>query len=160
VLPSPNGSAIAATAAANSTVVAASVRHANAVARWLAAHGFEAVDQPVGVIATGERRPDGSLRPTLEDLLGAGGVVAALLKCGGEAPSPEAAMAVAAFAGTSDPAPPSRPARPGASSVRLGLPKASLSPRSSTSATWCRSSPMVLSSAPADRQAPCPDRQR
>ena len=84
-------------------MVAASVRNANAVTRWLAAHGFEAVDQPVGVIAAGERRPDGSLRPALEDLLGAGGVVAALLKCGGEAPSPEAAMAVAAVAGTSDP---------------------------------------------------------
>ncbi|MDV9169909.1 2-phosphosulfolactate phosphatase [Streptomyces sp. W16] len=103
VLPSPKGSAIAATAAVGSTVVAAALRNATAVARWLAAHGLGTNDQPVGVIAAGEHWPDGSLRPALEDLLGAGGVVAALLKCGGEAPSPEAAMAAAAFAGTPDP---------------------------------------------------------
>ncbi|MGH1556424.1 2-phosphosulfolactate phosphatase [Streptomyces sp. L7] len=84
-------------------MVAASLRNTTAVARWLATHGLGTVDQPVGVIAAGERWPDGSLRPAFEDLLGAGGVVAALLKCGGEAPSPEAAMAAAAFTGTPDP---------------------------------------------------------
>lgn len=103
VLPSPNGSAIAASASGNSTVVAASLRNARAVGQWLGAHGYGTIKRPVGVIAAGERWPDGSLRPALEDLLGAGAVIAALLECGGELPSPEAGMTVAAFAGTRDP---------------------------------------------------------
>jgi 2-phosphosulfolactate phosphatase len=49
--------------------------------------------RPVGVVAAGERRPDGSLRPALEDLVGAGAVLHAL----GGRPSPEARAAVAAF---------------------------------------------------------------
>ncbi|WP_257584201.1 2-phosphosulfolactate phosphatase [Streptomyces sp. TLI_146] len=103
VLPSPNGSAIAAAAADSSAVVAASLRNAAAVGQWLGAQGHGTIEHPVGVIAAGERWPDGSLRPALEDLLGAGAVIAALLECGGEAPSPEAAMAAAAFTGTPDP---------------------------------------------------------
>jgi 2-phosphosulfolactate phosphatase len=95
VLPSPNGSAIA--AAATGTVVAASLRNASAVGRWLRERGY-GIDQPVSVIPAGERWPDGSLRPALEDLLGAGAVLHAL-----EAPdaacSPEARLARAAFAG-------------------------------------------------------------
>ncbi|WP_226599115.1 2-phosphosulfolactate phosphatase [Streptomyces violascens] len=103
VLPSPNGSAIAAAAAEGSTVVAASLRNATAVGRWLGAHGYGTIERPVGVIAAGERWPDGSLRPALEDLLGAGAVIAVLLEYGGEVPSPEAAMAAAAFTGAPDP---------------------------------------------------------
>ncbi|MFJ9865751.1 2-phosphosulfolactate phosphatase [Streptomyces sp. NPDC101165] len=103
VLPSPNGSAIAASAAEGSIVVAASLRNASAVGRWLGAHGHGTIEHPVGVIAAGERWPDGSLRPALEDMLGAGAVVAALLECGGEVPSSEAVMAAAVFAGTPDP---------------------------------------------------------
>ena len=74
VLPSPNGSAIcAALAEAGVAVAAASLRNATAVGRWLAArHG------PVGVVAAGERwGDDASLRPAVEDLWGAGAVVAA-----------------------------------------------------------------------------------
>jgi 2-phosphosulfolactate phosphatase len=95
VLPSPNGSAIAA-AAAPGTVVAACLRNARAVAAWVS--GRSAV--PVTVIAAGERWPDGSLRPALEDLLGAGAVISALVQSGGLACSPEATAARAAFEAT------------------------------------------------------------
>ena len=71
VLPSPNGSAVS--AAATGTVVAASLRNAAAVSAWLRGQ-----DGPVVVVPAGERWPDGSLRPALEDLLGAGLVLAGL----------------------------------------------------------------------------------
>ncbi|MFD3657722.1 2-phosphosulfolactate phosphatase [Streptomyces sp. NPDC058620] len=101
VLPSPNGSSIAA-AAGESLVVASCLRNATAVGHWLAQHGYGTLDRPVAVIASGERWPDGSLRPALEDLLGAGAVLAALRKqCGGSL-SPEAAATAACFEATSD----------------------------------------------------------
>jgi 2-phosphosulfolactate phosphatase len=91
VLPSPNGSAIAfALADAGVTVVGACLRNAPAVARWLA-------DRPgarVSLVAAGERWPSGQLRPAVEDLWGAGAVLAGLH---GADPSPEATAAVAAF---------------------------------------------------------------
>lgn len=101
VLPSPNGSTIAA-AAGGSTVVAGSLRNATAVGRWLADQGYGTAERPVGVIASGERWPDGSLRPALEDLLGAGAVIAALRRHGGDRLSPEAAVAAGAFTGVTD----------------------------------------------------------
>lgn len=101
VLPSPNGSAIAAAAGAI-TVVAASLRNADAVGRWLAMHEYGTAGRPVGVIAAGERWPDDGLRPALEDLLGAGAVIASLSRHGGGTCSPEAAVAAAAFSATSD----------------------------------------------------------
>ena len=85
VLPSPNGSTCAALAhAAGARVYAACLRNATAVAEHLA--GSEG---PVTVVAAGERWPDGSLRPALEDLLGAGAVLAAL--SGSRSPEAEAA---------------------------------------------------------------------
>jgi 2-phosphosulfolactate phosphatase len=91
VLPSPNGSAICfALAAAGVTVVGAALRNAPAVARWLRATSPSAVS----VVAAGERWPDGQLRPAVEDLWGAGAVLAALDPDGA---SPEAGAAVAAF---------------------------------------------------------------
>lgn len=93
VLPSPNGSAIAAAAGAG-TVVAACLRNASAVARWIGAAA------PVTVVAAGERWPDGSLRPALEDLLGAGAVLAALAGRTRAALSPEAAATAAAYGAT------------------------------------------------------------
>lgn len=103
VLPSPNGSAICATAASSgTTVIAACLRNANAVGRFLGKRGFGAPDRPVTVIAAGERWPDGSLRPALEDLLGAGAVIAAIHEHGETAPSPEAEAARACFAATAD----------------------------------------------------------
>lgn len=83
VLPSPNGSTIAALlAGAGAQVVAASLRNRPAVAAWL----VDWLDSTVGsatppavvVVPAGERWADGSLRPAVEDLWGAGAVVAAL----------------------------------------------------------------------------------
>jgi 2-phosphosulfolactate phosphatase len=89
VLPSPNGSTCAVVASeAGMTVVAACLRNAGAVAAWL-----NNCPGPVTVIACGERWPDGSLRPCLEDYLGAGAVVAGLA---GDR-SPEARAAAAAW---------------------------------------------------------------
>jgi 2-phosphosulfolactate phosphatase len=80
VLPSPNGSTIA--AGGRGAVVAASLRNAGAVGGWLLAHSYGTSSHPVVVIASGERWPDGSLRPALEDGLGAGAVIAHLESAG------------------------------------------------------------------------------
>ncbi|WP_235878284.1 2-phosphosulfolactate phosphatase [Saccharopolyspora karakumensis] len=102
VLPSPNGSTIAVVAADDVPVVSGCLRNATATACVLSAHGWGTVDRPVSVIAAGERWPDGSLRPALEDLLGAGAVIAALHERGCGHLSPEAAAARAAYAATTD----------------------------------------------------------
>jgi 2-phosphosulfolactate phosphatase len=95
VLPSPNGSTIStALAGSGATVVAACLRNAPAVAAWLAAR---AEAGPIAIIPGGERWPDDTLRPAVEDLWGAGAVVAGLLAAGLSA-SPEARAAAAAFA--------------------------------------------------------------
>ncbi|MEU7962748.1 2-phosphosulfolactate phosphatase [Streptomyces sp. NPDC049097] len=101
VLPSPNGSAIAA-AAGDSPMVAGCLRNATAVGRWLTLHGYGTVERPLAVIAAGERWPDGGLRPALEDLLGAGAIIAELTSQGVGPLSPEAAAARACFAHTPD----------------------------------------------------------
>lgn len=91
VLPSPNGSAIAfALAESGATVIGASLRNATAVARWV-------VGRDVAVIAAGERWPDGSLRPAVEDLWGAGAVIAGLVDLGVTDLTAEARMAERAF---------------------------------------------------------------
>lgn len=96
VLPSPNGSAVSfALRGGGCTVVGACLRNADAVARWVAAH--HGTGARVAVVAAGERWPDGSLRPCVEDLWGAGAVLAALADHGLSAPSPEARVAVAAW---------------------------------------------------------------
>jgi len=89
VLPSPNGSTCATLAAeAGAQVVAGCLRNAAAVGAWA-----DGAPRPVTVIACGEKWPDGSLRPSLEDLLGAGAILAHLK---GNI-SPEARAAIAAF---------------------------------------------------------------
>ncbi len=98
VLPSPNGSTIVMEAiGAGSTVVAGCLRNARAVAARLA----RALDagQSIGVIAAGERWDfDRSLRPALEDHVGAGAILAHLEAMGyGDAFSPEARAASALF---------------------------------------------------------------
>jgi 2-phosphosulfolactate phosphatase len=86
VLPSPNGSALS-TATGSLPTFAGCLRNASAVA--LAA---QALGRPVTVIAAGERWPDGSLRPALEDWLGAGAIINRLE--GWKSPEAEAAEAI------------------------------------------------------------------
>lgn len=93
VLPSPNGSTICALlAGSGSTVVAASLRNAAAVSAWLAPRLAEGAT--VAVVPAGERWPDGSLRPAVEDLWGAGAVLSGVPL---DDASVEARLAVAAW---------------------------------------------------------------
>jgi 2-phosphosulfolactate phosphatase len=102
VLPSPNGSAISAAASATGLpVVAACVRNAAAVGAWLMTQGYGTRQLPIGVVAAGERWPDGTLRPAIEDQLGAAAVIDALANVAGGL-SVEAALALAAYAGLPD----------------------------------------------------------
>lgn len=102
VLPSPNGSAIAAEAACRGSAVAVGcLRNARAVARWLA--GQVDAGRSVALIAAGERWPDGSLRPALEDELGAGAIASDLRRLTpGASFSPEARAAASLFDATSE----------------------------------------------------------
>jgi 2-phosphosulfolactate phosphatase len=89
VLPSPNGSTISATAR-SVPVLTGCLRNARAVSQRainIAQGGL------IAVIPAGERWPDGSLRPAIEDLIGAGAIVQELgMPC-----SPEAEVARQAF---------------------------------------------------------------
>ncbi len=89
MLPSPNGSRLS-LGGGGTPIMAGCLRNAAAVAcaaREMAGSGM------VGVIPAGERWPDGSLRPAIEDLLGAGAIIHHLgLPC-----SPEAQVARGAF---------------------------------------------------------------
>jgi 2-phosphosulfolactate phosphatase len=105
VLPSPNGSAISSSAACGTaTVVAACLRNAHAAGAWLNGRSLGTPDRPATVIAAGERWGDGSLRPALEDLLGAGAVIAAMHDHGSGPLSPEAEAARACYEAAADPA--------------------------------------------------------
>jgi 2-phosphosulfolactate phosphatase len=69
VLPSPNGSTLS-SIAGNTPTFAGSLRNAEAVAR-----AAQQVGQRISVIPAGERWSDASLRPSLEDWLGAGAIL-------------------------------------------------------------------------------------
>ncbi|GAA2622867.1 hypothetical protein GCM10010399_62650 [Dactylosporangium fulvum] len=98
VLPSPNGATICSAAASTGVaVVAACLRNAPAVARWLVTQGHGTASSPVGVVAAGELWPDGTLRPCVEDLLGAASVLDGLSMLGAPL-SVEAAVTLAALA--------------------------------------------------------------
>ena len=102
VIPSPNGSAICAAAGATGIpVLAACIRNAPAVVRWLRLSGYGGADRPIGVIASGERWPDGTLRPCVEDLLGAATILDGLTYAPGGL-SVEAAVTLAALASVPD----------------------------------------------------------
>lgn len=110
VLPSPNGSTISALLAeSGAQVVAGCLRNRRAVAGWLRDRlRVDVGDEPTAVVVVpaGERWPDGSLRPAVEDLWGAGAVVEALLDLlGNQASSlllsPEAEAARAAYVAVS-----------------------------------------------------------
>ncbi|MEM9221566.1 MAG: 2-phosphosulfolactate phosphatase [Pseudomonadota bacterium] len=74
VLPSPNGSHIS-FAAKERTVFAGCLRNAAAVAKEAM---YTVGDGTLAVIPAGERWKDGSLRPAIEDLIGAGAIIAEL----------------------------------------------------------------------------------
>lgn len=92
VLPSPNGSAICFGSSA-SRVLTGCLRNRASVVQLA-----RSLERPIAVIAAGERWTDGSLRPSLEDLLGAGAIISAL---SGER-SPEAHAAAVTFESTGD----------------------------------------------------------
>ena len=105
VLPSPDGSApdgdaVAASLAGRDLVVlAGSLRNRTAVARRILELQEEGGERlMVAIVAAGEDTGDG-LRFTIEDQLGAGAVVDALIALGIDHTSPEAAVACAAFEG-------------------------------------------------------------
>ena len=92
VLPSPNGATCSLVASEGCrSVVAGCLRNAAAVAAWLVQRGA-----PVSIVACGEMWPDGSLRPAVEDLLGAGAIIR-YLEAESLRLSPEARVAHAAF---------------------------------------------------------------
>jgi len=106
VLPSPNGATLSAAASTyGAAPVAGCLRNAAAVGALLA--HIVAAGRSAAVIAAGERWPDpsgtahaGPLRPAVEDLLGAGAVIARTAKAGALTRtqlSPEARAARAAF---------------------------------------------------------------
>lgn len=105
VLPSPNGSSICfGLAGSGGEVLGGCLRNARAVGAVLAERVRAGAS--VAVVAAGERWPDGSLRPAVEDLWGAGAVLAALADTGigggiGRL-SPEARVAEAAYRSVAD----------------------------------------------------------
>jgi 2-phosphosulfolactate phosphatase len=95
VLPSPNGARCVRAAYERSVpvVIVGSLRNASAVAAF--ARDRAGKKGAIAVVAAGERWPDGTLRPAVEDDLGAGAILAALDL--DAVSSPEARYAANAF---------------------------------------------------------------
>jgi 2-phosphosulfolactate phosphatase len=105
LMTSPNGGRLCAMASALGTrVLTGCLRNARAVAAVAAGLADE---QPIGVVAAGEqwgvdlltddKATAGTLRPAIEDQLGAGALVSELLKLGQSPASPEAALAATTY---------------------------------------------------------------
>ena len=103
VLPSPNGSTITfLLAQKTSDVIGVSLRNRQAAADVLLARRAQNPALRVAVIAAGERWPDQSLRPAVEDLWGAGALIDSLCTAGWPDISPEAHAAAGAFRAVAD----------------------------------------------------------
>lgn len=87
VLPSPNGASLTLRTGQTPTL-AGCLRNAHAIANFARSYGSK-----ISVIPAGEKWEDGTLRPALEDLVGAGAILSYL---NGKL-SPEAEVAVGAF---------------------------------------------------------------
>jgi 2-phosphosulfolactate phosphatase len=87
VLPSPNGATLS-QATGSIPTMAGCLRNARAVA-----HRAQLIGRRISIIPAGERWSDGSLRPAIEDWLGAGAIIAHL----SGTRSPEAELACRAF---------------------------------------------------------------
>ncbi|MFH8553970.1 2-phosphosulfolactate phosphatase [Streptomyces celluloflavus] len=59
-------------------VIAGCLRNATVVAYRLARHGYGTPERPIAVIAAGEFWPGDTLRPAVEDLLGADAIISEL----------------------------------------------------------------------------------
>lgn len=97
-----NGAAVAAAASAEAdvTVLVGSLRNASAVAEAILQLQEQRQRRTfVSVIAAGERTAEGTLRFAVEDQLGVGAIVAALVDRGIDHTAPEAAVAAEAFRG-------------------------------------------------------------
>jgi 2-phosphosulfolactate phosphatase len=88
VLPSPNGSTLTLEAAIHTTTYAGCLRNAKALGHHLSYRHTR-----IAVIPSGERWPDGHLRPAIEDLIGAGAIISHL----SGSKSPEAKIAEATY---------------------------------------------------------------
>ncbi len=86
VLPSPNGSSLSLSTGTTLTLCGC-IRNAKAVAEFAMSAG-----KKISVIPAGEKWPDGSLRPALEDIAGAGAIINCLK--GELSPESRAALAV------------------------------------------------------------------
>jgi len=103
VLPSPNGSSISARLNTDrATVIGVSLRNRRAAADWLCQQRAALPGIRIAVIAAGERWPDDTLRPAVEDLWGAGALITELVDRGWDGVSPEAHAARAAYAVVAD----------------------------------------------------------
>lgn len=86
VLPSPNGATLS-LASGNTPTLAGCLRNASAVAA-----SAQRLGRTIAIIPAGERWKDGSLRPSFEDLVGAGAIIHAM--AGTKSPEALAAQAV------------------------------------------------------------------
>jgi 2-phosphosulfolactate phosphatase len=95
LLPSPNGATLTLLAAESGAIVFAGCpRNAGAVAA-----AAQRTGSPITIIAAGERWDNDTLRPAVEDLIGAGAIIASLRTA---SLSPEARAALAAFESAAD----------------------------------------------------------